>query len=45
MGITEVFAAVQDQHNQFQNVDLEWHNGDINHVNSAYAEGDVVPYR
>ena len=40
-----VFAAVQDQHNQFQNIDLEWHNGDINHINSAYAEGDVVPYR
>ena len=37
--------AIKDQHNQLQNVDLEWHNGAINHVNSDYEEGDVVPYR
>jgi len=45
ISIPLVSAAVQDQHNQFQNVDLEWHNGDINQINSVYGEGQVVPFR
>ena len=43
--IPQAFAAIQDQHNQLQNLDLEWHNGAINQINSDYTEGDVVPYR
>jgi len=42
----EVFAvALKDQHHQFQNVKLEWGNGNLNTSNSAYAEGDSVPHR
>jgi uncharacterized repeat protein (TIGR01451 family) len=30
---------------QYANLDAEWQNGDLNGSNSAYAEGDVVPFR
>ncbi len=30
---------------QWANADNEWQNGDLNGSNSAYAEGDVVPFR
>src|SRR4029453_14340879 len=30
---------------QYANLDAEWQNGDLNGNNSAYAEGEVVPFR
>ncbi len=30
---------------QYANLDVEWQNGDLNGNNSAYAEGEVVPFR
>src|SRR3990170_4460716 len=30
---------------QYANDDAEWQNGNLNGNNSAYAEGDVVPFR
>jgi uncharacterized repeat protein (TIGR01451 family) len=30
---------------QYANLDAGWQNGDLNRSNSAYAEGDVVPFR